>query len=126
MVLARRFANDVLLETGERAEWVDHAIVQIKLSLRDVPGVVRDGMGDIVARHGGHRQDGDRAGAAIATGPFIAHGQLTVQIPDVAPVGGHPLHRDADLFEGVGVGGHIGHQDQHPFVFLHREALCDL
>jgi len=35
MILARHFANDVLLETGQGAERVDYAIVQIELSRRD-------------------------------------------------------------------------------------------
>jgi len=113
----------MLLEPRQGAEGIDHAIVQIELPFGDVTGVVRHRMGHIVTRHGGHRQDGDRTGNLVVTGLFVAPCQLGVEVTDIAPVGGHMLHGDADLLQGIGVGGHICEQHQHPLALFHGEAF---
>ena len=44
MILTRHRADNVLLQAGQRAERVDHAVVQIELSFGDVTGIIRNGM----------------------------------------------------------------------------------
>ncbi len=118
MIFAGRLADHMLLQARQGAEGVDISVMQIELSFGNVAGIIRHRMGNIVAGHRCHREDGDRAGTFEITGFLVAHGQLGIQITQVAAGGRNALQRNADLFHGVRIGRHIRQQHQHPLTFL--------
>ena len=125
MVFARHLADDALFQARERAERVNHAVMQIKLAFRNVAGVIRHRMRHVIARHRRDRQNRDRPCAFEIAGFFIALRQLRVQIPHVAARGRNAFQRDAQFLHRVRIRRHVGHQHQHALMLLHREFLRD-
>ena len=132
MVLARLLSGHELLQTAERAERVDNHLAhvavtaQIELTLSDVARIVGNGVRDVSAGQRGHGDDGDGAAAGTL-------GELHGLLVDLRQVGieraGHRVlrrnlvHTVAHDGERVGVGRHVGQQDEHRLVLLHGEVL---
>ena len=52
----------LLLESAQRTKGFDASALEVVLPLGDIPGIVWNRMGNVVTRHGGNSQDGNRAG----------------------------------------------------------------
>ena len=120
-------AVDLLLQTRQRTERLNPPVAQVELPLGDVSGVVRHRVGDVVARHRGHRQNRDRTGAVEVHRLLVAAGQLAVEIARITAGRRNLLHRNRDLLERVGEVGHVGQETEHPLalervLFGDREA----
>ncbi len=126
MIIAR-VAVDLLLEAAQRTKGLDAAVAQVELPLGDVAGVIRHGVGHIVAGHRGGGQDRDRAGAIKVDRLLVTRGELAVEIAGIAAVRGDLFHRDGDLLHGICKAGHIAQQHQHALalkseLFGHGQA----
>lgn len=78
------------------------------LSLRDVPGKVRDRVGDVVVRHGEDGQLGDGPVAPVNTsGPLVDGGQISIHVTGVTTATGHFLTGSGHLnvVHGTAEGG---------------------
>mmetsp|Transcript_30746 Transcript_30746/g.82329 ORF Transcript_30746/g.82329 Transcript_30746/m.82329 type:complete len:468 (-) Transcript_30746:264-1667(-) len=94
------------------------------LPLCNVPGQVRDGVRDVVVGHGQDGELRDGTGLALHTASALVDGgQVGVHVPGVATTSGHLLARGGHLAEGVGVGGHVGEDDEHVLLARVREVL---
>ena len=118
VILTGGLSDHFLFQPRKGTERIDIAVVQIKLALGNIAGIVRHRMGHIISGHGGHREDGDGTCPLKIAGFFIAHGQLGIQIPHVTPGCRDTFKGNADLLHGIGISGHIGHEHQHPFALL--------
>ena len=85
-MVAPRFGVHQLLEPGQGTEGFDSPVAQIKLSLGNVAGVIRDGMSHVIARHGGDRKDGDGSRTLKINRLFVAGRQLAVEVPGVSAI----------------------------------------
>ena len=121
-VVAAGLAVDVLLQTGQGAKGLNVAVFQIILALGDIAGVIGDGVGHVIAGHGGYTKDGDGAGILKVNGLFIAGSQTAVKVTRIATVRRHLLHGDGHFLLRVCVVGHIGQEDQHPLA-VQRKLL---
>ena len=127
VVFAGHFSNHLLFEARERAERIDPPAVQIKLPFGDVAGIVGDRMGHIAAGHRRHGDDRDRAAPVDIDRFFIAGSQIGIERAWIAAVRRDLVHRDRDLFDRIGKGGHVGQQDEDIFIlrwqiFPHRRG----
>ncbi len=75
----------------------------------------------------GHGEDGELSDGAITAldtaGTLIDSGQISVHVAGVAAAAGHLLAGGGDLAEGVGVGRHVGEDDEDVQVALVGEVL---
>ena len=123
-MIVPRPAVDVLFESGERAERLYPAALEVVLPLGDVARVVGDGVRDVVARHGGHAEDGDRTRALEVHRLFVARGQTAVKVAGVAAVGRDLFHGYGRFLLRVGEVGHVGEQHEHALA-VQSETLRD-
>ena len=85
MVLAGLLVLDELLQTGQGTERVDDDLAGIgvgaqeQLALRDVTGVVRDGVRDVAVVQSGNGDDGDGAIRRQLHGLFVDLGKVRIQ-----------------------------------------------
>eukprot|EP01084_Bolivina_argentea_P071534 130022_1 len=81
-------------------------------------------MGNVVV---GHRQDGDLgdgAGAANhTTGTLVDASQIGVHVTGETTTAGHLLTGGGHLTQGIGVGRHVGQDDQHVLTAIVGQVL---
>ena len=132
MVLTGLLTSNQLLQTRQRAEGVDNHLAhiaiaaQIQLTLGDVTRVVGHSVGNVATAQGSNRNDGDRTATH-------ALGELNCLLVDLCQVGiqrtGHRVlgrnlvHTVAHDRERVGIGGHVGKQNQYGLMLLHGKIL---
>jgi hypothetical protein len=106
-----------------RVGWRRGAVVQRCSVATNVPGKVRDRVGDVVVGHG---QDGDLRDGPVAAvdapGTLVDGRQVGVHVPGVPAAAGHLLACGRDLAQGVGVRRHVGEDDEDVQVLLVRQV----
>ena len=125
-------ADAVLHQAGKAGQHRDGGIhphqvqapVQHNLPLGDVPRKVRHRVGDVVVGHG---EDGDLCHRAVVAvdhpRPLVEGGQVGIEVAGVAlPAGDLPLG-GGELPQRLGVGGHIGEDDQHVHILLKGQVF---
>ena len=129
VVLAGLLALHQLLESAEAAEWIhdDAAGIGVgakeNLTLGDVTGIVRDGVGDITVVQGG---DGDdRYGAACGQlhRLLVDFGKVGIQGTGHGILRGDLVHTVADYGQGVSVQRHVRQQYEHFLVLVNGKVL---
>lgn len=133
VVNARRvLADGALHETRERRDDVDGRVdvlvvqhaVDKDLALGDISGQIRNRVRDIIVGHGQNGELGDGTVAAHdATGALVNGRQVGVHVTGVTAATGHFLTGGRDFTQGIGVGRHIGQNDEHVHVALVGEVL---
>ena len=102
-----------------------HLAVEDDLSFGDIPGQVRDRVGDIIIGHGKDRQlcDGTAASDDL-TAAFVQFGKIAVQIPGIPLSRRNLPSQRAYLSEGLAVVGHVGHDHQYLIPLVEGKVFC--
>ena len=125
-------ADAVFHQTGQAGQHVDGRIdaglvqipVQHDLHLGDLAGQVRDGVGDVVVRHGQDGDLGDAAAAALDDArPLVEAGEVRVEIAGITLAAGDLALGGGELAQGLGIAGHVGHDHQHVHILLKGQVL---
>jgi len=133
MILPRvAFPDAVLHQAGKRRQHVDAGVdptaeqipAEHQLPLGDIARQIRDGMVDVVVRHGEDGHLGNGAGPVHKnTGALVERGQVTVEIPGVPLPAGHLPALRGEFAERLAVVGHIRHDDQHVHIPVEGQEL---
>ena len=94
------------------------------LTLGDVSGQVRNGVGDVVAGHGQDGELGD--GSLLALDDpcsLVLAGQVGVHVTWVATSSGHLFTSSTHLSERLAIVGHVGVDDEHVHVQIECQVL---
>ena len=85
VILTGFLTDHELFQTRQTSERVNNNLTnfrvftQEQLSLRDVPGVIRDSMGNVTARQRGHGDDRDRTSGRELHGLLVNLRQIGIQ-----------------------------------------------
>mmetsp|Transcript_9925 Transcript_9925/g.23506 ORF Transcript_9925/g.23506 Transcript_9925/m.23506 type:complete len:392 (-) Transcript_9925:217-1392(-) len=110
-------------------DWGEDALgvqltVEVDLSLGNVASKIGDRMSNIVVGHGKDGELGDRTVAADDTsGTLVDGGKIGVHVAGVTTTAGNLLTGGGNLAERIGVGGHVGEDDQDVKVALVGKVL---
>ena len=124
--------DTILHQTGQRRQYVDRWIdrLSVKLSIQndltfgDIPGQVRDRVGDIVVRHGQDRDLCDRSGAALYdTGTLVKRSQFTVEITRITFTGRNLALGGRYFSHRLTERGNIGQNNQNVHTFFKSQIL---
>ena len=115
-------ADAVLHQARQRRQHGDrriHALVgqlapEHDLAFGDVAGQVGNWVGDVVGRHGQHRNQGDGAAPILDPPcPLVDFREVGIEIAGIALARRHVAAQHRHFTQRLGVGGHVGHHHQH-------------
>ena len=124
--------DTILHQTGQRRQYVDRWInrLSVKLSVQndltfgDIPGQVRNRVGDIVVWHGQDRNLRNRPGAALYdTGTLIKGGQFTVEVTRITFTGRNLTLGGRYLSHRLTERSDIGEDDQNMHTFFKSQIF---
>jgi len=119
-------------ESGERFQNIDgrgnfflvEGAIEDELPLGDVPGEIRNRVGDVVFGHRENRHLSDgTACTADSSGAFVNRRKIGVQISRVATATGDFFSLSGDFAEGFGVICEIGENHENMHAFFEGEVL---
>ena len=116
-------------QTRQRTERIDDNLTRVRivaqeqLTLGDVTRIVGDGVRDVAARKGRHRDNGDRAAVGQLHGLLIDLRQIGVERTGHRVLRRNLIHTVRYDGQRIGVKGHVRQQHQHLFTLIDGEIF---